>query len=328
MKHCHYFPCLWSSLPESAVPGHKQSVGTSSSSASSGSFDHGSYSEHSSTSRTEPPKRYRSPTPPSARKRSRTEDFTRPDDYPRRNKRARRSKSLETLAEYEVNQASWTTRRVRELDSPLSLSKSKGKGRAPPPSFASPRESSPSEADLPMLADISHNHRKPAGCATRRSTTKYPCRRASASTDSRRPSPVRSSPSAGRTLVTTSPRDHHPRRKSERNCSVVVKDGDEGDKIWFMSREALQDVKGYLQVKKATGAAMEVRSGGEEGEIRSSHLRVERTPRSSSTRPTRKRAGSPEDDSEEVQKPKRRRSWPGVDPYVSKPRVGSLPCSG
>jgi hypothetical protein len=69
MKHCRYFPCLWSPLPES-MPGHKQSVGTSSSSTtSSGSSDYGSCSGHSSTSDTEPPKRYRSPTPPPSRKR-------------------------------------------------------------------------------------------------------------------------------------------------------------------------------------------------------------------------------------------------------------------
>lgn len=327
MKNCHYFSCLWSLPPESAVPGHKQSVGMSSSSKTpSGSSDYGSYSEHSSTSDTEPSKGYHSPTPPTARKRSRTEDFTRPDDYPRGNKRVRRSRSSETLTDYEVDPTSWTTRRVGELGSPPSLSKLKGKGREPAPTFASPRESSPSEVDLPTFADLSPNPRKFAGRTTRKSTAKYSYIRASASTVSRRPSPVRSSPSAGRTLVTASPRDY-PRRKSERSCSVVVKDGDEEDKIWFMSSEALQDVKGYLQVKKATGAAIEVRSGEEEGDARRSHLLVERIPRSSSTWPTRKRTSSPEDNSE-IQKPKRRRSWPSVDPYVSKPRTGSLPCSG
>ena len=326
MKHCHYFSCLWS-LPESAVPDHKQSVGTSSSSTSSGSSYYGSPSEHGSTSDSEPPKRYRSPPPPSPRKRTRTEDFTRPDDYPHGNKRVRRSKSLETLAGHEADPASWTTRRVRELNSPLSLSKSKGKERESPPSFMSERESSP-EADLPTLADLSPHPRGPNGRATRGSTAKYSRGRASALTDPRRSLPVRSPPSAGQTLVTASPRDYHPRQKYERNCSVVVKDGDEGDKIWFMSKEALQDVEGYLRVKKAAGAAIEVRSGGEEDDVRHSHLRVERTPRSSSTWLKRKRTISPEDNGEEVQKSKRQRSWPGVDPYVSKPRIGSLPCSG
>jgi len=96
---------------------------------------------------------------------------------------------------------------------------------------------------------------------------------------------------------------------------VVVRDGDEGDKVWFMSEEALQDVKGYLQVKKAAGAAIDVRLGGEEGGVL----------RSSSTRPTRKRGSSPETDNEVSQKPKRRRSWPEMTPYASKTRTGSLP---
>lgn len=309
MKHCHYFSCLWSPPLESSLPGYKQSVGTSSSSAtSSDSLDYGSCSEHSSTPDTEPPKKFSSPMPPFTRKRSRTEDFTRPAGYRHGIKRLRRSKSLESLAEHEVDPTSWTTSQVRKLDSPPSPSKSKGKGRELAPSFASRRESSPSEADLPALADPSPNLRKPVGRAARRSTAKHSCRRASAPTDLPRESPVRSSLPAGRTLATASPRDYRPRRKSERSCSVVVKDGDEGDKVWFMSREALQDVKGYLQVKKATGAAMEIRSGGEEGDVRQSHLRAERILHSSSTRSTRKRTSSPEDDSEGVQKPKRRRT--------------------
>jgi len=151
-------------------------------------------------------------------------------------------------------------------------------------------------------------------------------RRTSSSTDSCRSSPVRSTPLTRRTRMTASPWDHPSRPKSERKCSVVVKDGNEEDEIWFMSKEALRDVKGYLQVKKAAGAAIEVLLGGEEGGSRHSHSRgVERVLRSSSTRPSRKRGSSPEDNSKVAQKPKRRRSWPEIDPYSSKPRTGSLP---
>ena len=326
MKHCHYFPRLWSPPSTSTTSSHNLSVGTSSSSTtSSGSSDYGGCSEHSSATGAEPSKKDRSLTPPSVRKRLRTEDFTRPDDYSHGSKRVRRPKSLEALGQYEVDPASWTTRRVGDLRPPSTLSKSKrkGKGRESSPSFASPRESSPSEVDLPSLAGLSP--RKPAGSATRKPTTNISRRHASASTDS---SPVQSPPLTRRMPATASPRDRHPRQKSERKCSIVVKDGDEEDKIWFMSREALQDVKGYLQVKKAMGAAIEVRSGGEEGDVRHSHPRVKGILRSPYTRPTRKRISSPEDSNEEAQKPKRRRSWPDIDPYVSKSRTGSLPCGG
>jgi len=321
MKHCRYFPYLWSPLPEPTTSGLKRSVETSSSTTSSGSSDYGSCGEHSSTTDSEPSKEDRS-TSPFARKRSRTEDFTRPDDYSDGNKRTCRPKFVETLFEYGVDQASWTIRRVGELGSPPP-SKSKGKEREPPPSVTPPRETSASEGESPTFAGLSPNPGRSTGSATRRPTANPYHRRASCSTDSRRSSPSRASPPTRRTAL---PRDCHPRSKSERKCSVVVKDGDEEDKEWFMSREVLQDVKGYLQVKKAAGAAIEVlRSGGEGGPIRHSHLRVERILRSPSTRPTRKRTGSPEDNNEETQKPKRRRSWPEIDLYASKIRTGSLP---
>ena len=337
MKHCYYFPYLWSPLPESTVSDNEQSTESfssstesfssstesfSSSTTSSGSSDYESCNEHNSTTDAEPYKKYRSPTP-SVRKRSRAEDFTRPDDCSRGNKRAHRLKSSDSLAEHEADPNPWTTRRVEELDSPPSLSGLKGKGRELPRLFASPRESSPSEADLPTLADISSNPRKSAGPATRRPAANSSRRHSLAPTDSPLSSSARSSLSVRRTLVTASPLGRHPRRKSERRCSVVVKDGDEEDKVWFMSREALQDVKGYLQVKKAMGTAIDVRPGGE-GDVRHSHLQVERVLRSSSIQPTRKRPSSPGYNSEENQKPKRRRSWP----YASKPHTDSLPCNG
>ncbi|KAF9654316.1 hypothetical protein BDM02DRAFT_92140 [Thelephora ganbajun] len=323
MKHCHYFSCLWSPLPELAASGLKQSVGKSSSSTTRSDFsDYGTGSEHSYTTDTEPSKRDSSPILPFARKRSRTEDLTRPDDHSFENKRVRRSKSLESVAKYETDPTTWTTRRIGGLGSPSSLSKSKGKEREQPPLTASPRETS-SETDLPTLAELSPNLRKSAGSATR-SIASPSRRRALVSTDSHR-----SSPSTSRTRVSAPPRDHRPQPRSERKCSVIVKDGDEEDKVWFMSKQALQDVKGYLQVKKAVGAAIEVRSGGDlEGDVRHSPLRVERAPRSSSTRLARKRGSGPYDKNEEAQKPKRRRSWPEINPFVSKTRTGSLPCSG
>jgi len=104
-------------------------------------------------------------------------------------------------------------------------------------------------------------------------------------------------------------------------------DSDDEDKVWFMSSEALRDVKAYLQVKKATGEAIEMPSGWMEGGVKHSHLRTERALLSSSALLTKKRVGTPEDNSEEAQKPKRRRSWPEIDPYVSKPNRGSLLCN-
>jgi len=324
MGHCHYFSCLWSP-PEAAASDLKQFVGTSSSSAtSSSSSGSGVGSERSSTTDTEPSKRNQSPTPAFVRKRSRTDEFTRPDNYSHGNKRARRSKSLESVVEYEAEQASWTTRRVGELVLPPSLPKLKGKEREQPPPVVSLRETSPSEAGLPTLADLSPNPRKFAGRMTG-SSPHSSRRHMSTLTDSCRSSPARSTPSARRTRANAPPLDCCPRPKSERKCSVIVKDGEE-DKVWFMSKEALQDVKGYLQVKKAAGAAIEVFSG-EEGDVRHPHLRVERVLRSPSTRPTRKRGSSPEDNDEIAQKPKRRRSWPDVDPYGSKLRTSSLPFS-
>jgi len=313
MKHCHYFPCLWSPLPESTASGNRLSTRTSSSSTtSSRSSDYGDCDEHSSTSDTDPYKKDRSPAPAFARKRLCAEDFNRPDDYSRGNKRARGPKSLEILSEPEVDPSAWATRRVTGLDLPSPSSKSKGKERELPPPSASLWESSPSEVDLPAFADIRPNHWKSAGSATRRSTAKSSRRRAPALADSGESSPS----------LRASPRECYPRRKSEKKCSIVVKDGDGEDKTWFVSRETLRDIKGYLQVKKAAGAAIESRSGGEEGDILHSSLRVDRLLRSSSTRPTIKRTNGPEDTSEEIRIPKRRRSCPDVDSYVSLPRSG------
>ena len=311
MKHCHYFPYLWSSLPESVVPRNRLSVRMAPSlTTSSGSSDYGGCDEHSSTSDIEHSKKARSPTPPFARKRSRAEDLARRDDYSHGNKRTRGSKSLEPLSEHEVDPSSWATRRVRRLDSRSSSSKSKGKERELPPPSASLLESSPSEADLRTFADLSPNRWDSIESAARRSTAKSSRRRAPASVDSCQSSPSRPSPSIRQPLANASSRECHPRRKSEKKCSIVVKDGYGEDRMWLVSREALQDVKGYLQIKKATGAAIEVREEEEEGGIRHSHLRDDKLLCSSPIRPTRKRTSSPEDASEEMQKSKRRRSWP------------------
>jgi len=312
MGHCRYFPYLWSPPPEPTVPDLKRSAGTSlSSTTSSGSSDYGDASEHSSATNTEPSKRDRSPVPPFLRKRLRTEEFIRPDDYSYRNKRTRRSKSLENVVEHEVDPTSWATLPVGGLGSPLSVSKWKGKERGSPPLVVSPREVSAPEIDLPTLTNLSPSPRKLNGGPSKSTTS---CsRRLGPTTRSHRPS--------ARTLVTSSPRP-----KSERKCSVVVKDGDE-DKVWLMSEEALQDVKGYLQVKKAAGAAVEVHVGGEEGGVRRSYPRVEGVLGLPPTRSERKRSSSPEDNDEGAQKPKRRRSWPAANPHVSKHRTDSLPCS-
>ena len=308
MQHCRYFAYMWSPPPEPTVSGLKHSVGTSSSSStSSGSSDYGGASERSSTTNTEPSKRDRSPVPPFLRKRLRTEEFIRPDDYSSRNKRTRRSKPLGDVVEHEVDPASWATVPVGGLGSPLSVFKSKGKKRGSPPLVASPQEVSAPEIDLPTLTNLSPSPRKLNEGATKST------RRLGPMTHSHLPS--------ARTLVTTPPRP-----KSERKCSVVVKDGDE-DKVWLMSEETLQDVKGYLQVKKAAGAAVEVHLGDEEGGVRYSQPRVERFLCSPSTRPARKRSSSPEGDDDGAQKPKRRRSWPAANPYVSEHRTDSLPCS-
>ena len=321
MKRCRYFPSLWSPASEPTASDDEESTGTSSSSStSSGPSDYGSCSEHSPVTDPEPPKRDRS-TPSPSRKRPRAEDFTRPDDCTHENKRQRGLKFLKF--ECRVDPASWITRRIKGPDSSPPLSKSKGGGRETPPLVAPPRESS-SEAGLPTLADVSPSPRKPTWCTTRSPTASPPPGCVSASVDSGRPPPVRLVSSRRRTPVGTAPRGYHPRRKSERKCSVIVKDGGGEDQVWVMSRETLQDVKGYLQVKKATGAAMEVRSGGEEGDLR---LQAERILCTVPTRPTRKRT-SPEDGNEEKQKQKRRRSWPDINLYVSDSRTGSLPCDG
>ena len=317
MKECHYFPYLRSAPLEPAVPNLERSVGASSSSTtSSGSSDYGGRSGYGSTTDVESPRRDHSPASLFVRKHPRTEEFSRPDDYPYRNKRARRSKSLESVFEHEVDPAPWAIHPVGELGSPLSLFKSKGKEREPPPSATSTRNVSFS-ANFPTLTNSSPNPRRSDGSVTR-STPGCP-RRRRLMTRSPQSSPTQSTRSSARTPIAVS-----PRRKSERECSVVVRDGDEEDKVWLMSEEALQDVKGYLQVKKAAGGAIEVHLGGEEGGVRHSHLQVESAPRSSSTRPTRKRGSNPEDNHDEALKPKRRRSWPEINPYPSKPRAGSL----
>lgn len=304
-KHCRYFPCLWSPLPESAAPGLKGGTAPSST-TSSGSSDYGGFNEHSSTTTAEPTKRDRTPTPPLFRKRSRIGEFNRPDGYPYGNKRARRSKSPESVIEHEVDPASWATHSIGELGSP-SFYNSKGKEREQPLSVVSPRGISPPGTDLPILTDLSSSPQKSVRSPTN-STAGNPRRHGSISR-SRRSSPAQPSRSSARTSATPP-----PRREPERKCSVVVKDGDGEDKMWLMSEEALRDVKGYLQVKKAAGTVIEVCLGGEEGDARRSRLRVESSPRL-----TRKRSSSPEDDNEEVQESKRRRSWPGVNLYASKP---------
>ena len=324
MKRCHYLPFLWSP-PESTVSDDEESSGTSSSSSSStssGPSDYGSCSEDSLVTDTELPKRDRS-TPPSPRKRLRAEDFTRLDDCTRENTRQHGLKSLEP--EHEVDPASWTTRRVKGLDPPPPLWKRRE--REGLPSLTPPRESSPSEAGLPALADLSPNPRKPVRCTTRSLKANPPPRRASTSGDSGWPPSSRSFSSSRRSSVAASPRGYHPWRKSERKCSVIVKDSDGEDQVWVMSREALEDVRGYLQVKKAKGVAMEVRSGGEESDVRHLHLRADRILHATSTRPTKKRT-SPECGGEEKQKQKRPRSWPDTNLYASESHTGSLLCSG
>lgn len=308
-EHCHYFTSLWSPLAESAEPGLRKSVGTPSSSTTPIDLsDYASVSERSSITGTELSERDRPATPPLARKRLRTEDLIRSGNYSRESKRTRRSRSLEPITKYGGGQTSWVTRRVYP-PSP----KPNGKEKAPPPLIASLRESSPLEFGLPTL---SPGPKKPAA-GSGISTTGSPHKRTLTFADPRRPSP-----STRRTLAIDSRRGLRP--EDEKRCSVVIKDGDEEDKVWYMSREALQDVKGYLQVKKATGAAMEMPL---EKDVRHSSLRVERVLRLPSTRPIRKRTSALEDNDEGARKPKRRRSWPEIDPYASKPRTGSLLCS-
>lgn len=315
-KHCHYTPRLWSPLPEFADSDLRKFVGSSSSSTTPTDLsDYVTGSERSSTTGTEPCKGDFPIAPLFARKRLRIEDITPPDDYAHGNKRARRSRSLETFAKYEGEQSSWATCRIEGLGFPPLSPKLKEKEREPLPLVASPRETSPSEPDLPTLADLSPSPRK--SVARRKRTTLDPRRRrVAASAD-----PRRLSPPTWPTSASTSPRRHRLRSRSERRCSVIVVDSDEEDKVWFMSREALKDVKGYLQVKKATGAAVEMPSGGKEGGARLSHTRAERAVCLSSTRPTRKLACTPEVSEEETQTPKRRRSWPETNSYGTNPRT-------
>ena len=295
MKRCHYLQFLWSPS-EPTVSDDEESSGTSSSSSSStssGPSDYGSCSEDSPVTDAELPKRDRS-TPPSPRKRPRAEGFTHPDDCTHENTRQHGLKSLEP--EYEVDPASWTTRRVKGLDPPAPLWKVRE------------REGLPSLTTRGLKANL-------------------PPRRASASGDSGLPPSSRSFSSSRRSSVAASPRGYHPWRKSEGKCSVIVKDSDGEDQAWVMSREALEDVRGYLQIKKATGVAMEVRSGGEESDVRHLHLRADRILHMSSTRPAKKRT-SPEDGGEEKQKQKRPRSWPDTNIYAFESHTDSLLCSG
>lgn len=314
MKRCHYFPCLWSPVVESVESG-LTFAGTCSSSTSPIDFsDYATGSERNSTTGSELSEGGRPVTPPFARKRLRTEDLTRPYDHSHGNKRTRRSKSLESFANYQGGQTSWATRRTGGLDLPSP--KQKGRKKELPPLVASSWESTPSEPDLSTLSDPSLSPGKSSTGSTSSTIESSPSR-ASVMTD---PGPTQRK----RKLATALPRRSCPRPKSGRGCSIVVMDSDEEDKVWFMSREALRDVKGYLQVKKATGAAVEMPSGWMEGGVQHSRQRVDRTMRSSSTRLTRKRVGAPEDNDEVAHRPKRRRSWPEIGPYGSKDYKGSL----
>lgn len=305
MKPCRYFPSLWSPPPDSAVSDDEEPTGSSSStSTSSGPSDYGSCSEDSPVTDAEPSKRDHS-TPSPSRNRPRAEDFSCPDDCTHQNKRQLGLKSSES--QYEVYPASWITRQIKGPDTSPSLSESKGGGRETPP-LVTPPQGSSSEAGLPTLADLSPTPRKPVRRATRSLTA--------TSVNSGRPPPAHS--------ISSSRRGYRLQRKSERKCSVIVKDDDGEDQVWVMSKEALQDVRSYLQVKRATGAAMEVRSGGGEGNLR---LRTERILRTAPSRPTRKRT-SPEDCGRENQNQKRRRSWPDTNLYAFDSLTGSLPSDG
>ena len=180
MKRCHYLQFLWSpSEPTVSDDEESSDTSSSSSSTSSGPSDYGSCSEDSPVTDAEPPKRDRS-TPPSPRKRPRADGFTHPDDCTHENTRQHGLKSLDP--EYEVDPASWTTRRVKGLDPPAPLWKVRE--REGFPSLTPPRESSPSKAGLLTLADLSTNPRKPVRCTTRGLKANLPPRRASASGDS------------------------------------------------------------------------------------------------------------------------------------------------
>lgn len=291
-KPCHYFPCLWSPVVESAESDPKKPIATCSSSTSPTDLsDYATGSEHNSTTGSEPSERCLPATPPFARERTRVGGLTRPTHYSRGDKRMRRSASPESFAKYQGNQTSWTTHRIERLGPP-----------------------SP-EPEPPTPSDLSSSPGKSSAGGSR-STIGFSRRRTSAWTDQY---PTR------RTLVTASPQRSYPPPESER-CCVVVMDSDEEDKVWFMSREALRDVKGYLQVKKTMGAAIEMPSGRREGGVQHSTLPVERDLLSPSARLTRKRSGTPEDSDGEAQKPKRRRSWPEVDSYVFKPNREFLLC--
>ena len=290
MERSHYFPFLWSSVVESARPSLKKPTGTRSSSTSPIDFsDYATGSEHNSTTGSDPSERGSPPAPPFARKFSRTGDPTRPNSYSCRNKRTRRSKSLEPFADFQGDQTSWVTHGIERMGPP------------------SPE---PAEPDASILSDLAPSPGKSSTGSTRSSIDSSRSR-ASALTD---PYPTR------RTLATALPRRACPRQRSERGCSIVVMDGDEEEIVWILSREALLDVKGYLQVKKAIGTAIEMPSGWMDGGVQHPHLRAETTTRPPLKRLTRKRVGTSEDNDAGGQKSKQRRSWPEIHPYAFKPK--------
>ena len=286
-KPSHYSPCLWSPVIESVASGLKKPTGTYSSPASPIDFsDYATGSERSSTSGSEPSEGGHPATPPFAGERLIAGDLTRPNDHSRGNKRTRRSNSFESFVHYQGDQASWITHRIER----------------------------PGPQDLSPLSDLAPSPGKSSTGSTRSSIDSSRSR-ASTFTD---PFSTRRKP------ANALPRPSCLRPTSERTCSIVVMDGDEEETVWFMSKGALRDLKGYLQVKKARGVAIEMPSGWKEDDVGRSDPRVGRALRSPFARLTRKRVGTPEDNDEEAQKPKRRRSWPEIDPCASKPNRGPL----
>ena len=278
--NCHYFSSLWASRLNFTASGRQKSIGTPSSpSTPTDPSDYAAASERSSATGPEPSERDHPDTPPLTRERLRTGDFTRWDNRSHGSECTRRSISSESFARYEEDQTSWVIRRTEGFYLPPPSPRLRGKERESPSLVTSSWGPSPLELDLPNLAD-------------------------------RSPSPKKSSVGI-KGFTTGSSRKRAARQNSEKRCSVVVMDSDEEDKVWFMSRETLQDIKGYLRVKKATGAAMEMRLGGEALGTRHPQPRVEGALRASSTRPTRKRINAL-GDNDGAQNPKRRRSWPEI----------------
>lgn len=298
--NCHYFSSLWSSRPEFTASGRRKSIGTPSSSSTPPDLsDRATISERSSTTGSEPSERDPPDSPLFTRKRLRAGDPTHWDNRSPGSEPTHRSKSSESFARYEEDQTSWVIRRTERFCRPSPGLK--GKERLVTSSW----EPSPLELGLPNLADRPPSPRK-SSAGSKGSTTGSSWKRASALVD-----PRRSSPSTSRTRMAASLKSYYPRPNSEKKCSVVVMDSDEEDKVWFMSKETLQDVKGYLRVKKATGGATEMRLGGEALGTQHPRQRVEKVLRTPSTRPTRKRVNTLEDD-DGVQGSKRRRSWPEI----------------